>query len=49
ASQQEPVDIDQQKYFVNRSGNPTEPNPTYGQAFRYQPSMSMRLGMEINF
>ncbi len=49
ASQQEAVDIDQQKYFVDRGGNPTTPNPTYGQAYRYQPSMSMRLGMEINF
>src|SRR3972149_9146194 len=26
--------------------NEINPNPTYGQAFRYQPSLSMRLGIE---
>jgi len=47
---QQPVDIDQRRYLAyDENGNPTAPNPTYGQAFRYQPSMSMRLGMEINF
>jgi hypothetical protein len=50
ASQQEPVDIDQLHYFgTDENGNPTDPNPTYGRAYRYQQPMSMRLGMEINF
>ncbi len=47
---QEPVDIDQLHYKAyDNEGNPINPNPTFGQALRYQPSMSMRLGMEINF
>jgi len=49
ASQQEAVDIDQRKYNVDFFGNPTGDNLTYGQAYRYQPAMSMRLGMEISF
>jgi len=50
ASQREPVDIDQLHYFnVDANGNPSDPNPTYGQAYRYQQPMSVRLGMEINF
>jgi len=31
------------------SGNQIAPNPTYGQVKLYQPPMSMRLGMEVNF
>jgi hypothetical protein len=50
ASQREPVDIDQLHYFnVDANGNPFNPNPTYGQAYRYQQPMSIRLGMEVNF
>ena len=49
ASQQKAVDIDQRKYNVDFFGNPTGDNLTYGQAYRYQPAMSMRLGMEISF
>jgi hypothetical protein len=49
ASQLEPVDFDQRKYNVDRSGNPVAPNPDYGQAYGYQQPMSIRLGMEINF
>ena len=50
ASQREAVDIDQQKYLdYDNEGNPTYPNPTYGEAYRYQPSFSMRLGIEVNF
>ena len=49
ASQQKPVDIDQRKYDVDIFGNPTGLSSTYGQAYRYQPSMSVRLGMEVSF
>jgi hypothetical protein len=50
ASQNEVVDIDQQKYLtVDINGNPSNPNHTYGEAFRYQPSMYIRLGMEVSF
>jgi hypothetical protein len=50
ASQREPVDIDQRHYFnADENGNPFNPNPTYGQAFRYQSSMSVRLGIEVSF
>jgi hypothetical protein len=49
ASQQKAVDIDQRKYNVDFFGNPTGDNLTYGQAYRYQPAMSMRLGMEVSF
>jgi hypothetical protein len=50
ASQREPVDIDQLHYFtMDFDGNLSDPNPTYGQAYRYQQPMSMRLGMEVNF
>ena len=50
ASLRKTVDIDQQKYFlIDVNGNPTITNPTYGQAYRYQPSLSLRLGIEVNF
>lgn len=50
ASQRKAVDLDQVKYFgTDESGNPIYPNPTYGEAYRYQPSISMRLGMEVSF
>ncbi len=50
ASQRKEVDIDQRKYFgVDENGEPINPNPTYGQAYRYQPSFSLRLGIEIGF
>jgi hypothetical protein len=50
ASQRQPVDFDQRKYLgYDADGNPTIPNPTYGQAYSYQPLMSVRLGMEVNF
>ena len=50
ASQQEPVDINQFHYWeIDENGNPSRPNSEYGQAYRYQQPMSMRLGMEINF
>jgi len=50
ASQRKPVDIDQRKYLnVDENGSPIDPNPTYGQAYSYQPSMSVRLGVEVDF
>lgn len=50
AGQRKPVDIDQRKYFnIDENGNPYNPNNTFGEAYRYQPSMSLRLGMEVSF
>ena len=49
ASQHKPVDIDQRKFFSDANGNPVVPNPTYGQVYRYQPSFSLRFGIEVNF
>jgi hypothetical protein len=48
ASQRKPVDIDQYRYLIALDGN-FYPSPTYGQVYRYQPAMSVRLGMEVNF
>ena len=48
ASQRRSVDIDQYRYLITLDGNYI-PSPTYGQAYRYQPAMSARLGMEVNF
>jgi hypothetical protein len=49
ASQRKAVDINQQKYLkFDESGDPINPNPNYGQAYRYQPSFSMRLGIEVS-
>jgi len=50
ASQREPVDIEQLKYLnFDENGDPISPNPYYGQAYRYQPSFSLRLGIEVGF
>jgi len=50
ASRLEAVDFVQQHYFViDQNGNPEGLNPNYGMATRYQPPMSMRLGMEVSF
>jgi len=43
------VDIEQRKYILDENGNPVFTNPNYGQAIKYQPSFSLRLGMEVNF
>jgi hypothetical protein len=48
ASQRKPVDIDQYHYYIDPDGN-FIPSPTYGQAYRYQSAMSIRLGMEVSF
>ena len=50
ASQREALDLVQQHYFVvDQNGNPVGLNPNYGVAYRYQPPMSIRLGMEMSF
>jgi hypothetical protein len=50
ASQKKPVDVEQFQYLsVDENGNPILPNPRYGQVYRYQPSMSLRLGLEVSF
>ncbi|MBI4427937.1 MAG: TonB-dependent receptor [Ignavibacteriales bacterium] len=52
ASRREPVDFVQQHYaLVDESGNPNPAslNALYGVARRYQPPMSARLGLELNF
>jgi hypothetical protein len=50
ASQEKPVDFIQQHYYaVDEDGNQTDPNPTYGMPFRFQPPMAVRLGVEVDF
>ena len=50
ASQRQPVYIDQRHYFPNdENGNPDVLNPTYGQAYRYQPPLSVRIGFEVSY
>ncbi|HEX6852041.1 MAG TPA: hypothetical protein VF139_11615, partial [Candidatus Polarisedimenticolaceae bacterium] len=49
-SEREPVDVDQVHYFnADDSGNPINPNPTYGQPTRYFPPTTVRLGLEVSF
>jgi hypothetical protein len=48
ASQRDPVDVSQARGFMDSNGT-FYPHTTYGQAFRYQPPMSVRLGMEASF
>jgi hypothetical protein len=44
------TDFDQIHYrSLDEEGNQSEPNATYGQAISYQPPMSVRIGMEMNF
>ena len=50
ASQQEAVNYDQLHYLnVDEYGNQTDLNPTYGLPTSFQPPMSLRFGMEVNF
>jgi hypothetical protein len=49
ASRRKAVDVDQAYGYVDATGNLVWVNPTYGQAFRYQPPMSVRLGIEMRF
>ena len=48
-SQKKPVAYDMMQYlFADENGNQTDPNPRYG-PIGFQPPMSVRLGMEVNF
>lgn len=50
ASQRKPVDVVQLKFNgIDENGNPIDPYENYGLAYRYQPSFSMRLGVEVGF
>jgi hypothetical protein len=49
-SQKEAVQYNQQHYYdSDASGNQISPNSTYGLPVQFQPPMSVRLGMEVNF
>jgi hypothetical protein len=46
----ESVNIDQVRYLArDENGNPASPNPNYGRTILYQPPMTVRLGMELDF
>jgi hypothetical protein len=50
ASQRKALLYDYVHYFaVDDQGNQTSPNPTYNMATRYQPPMTVRLGLEMDF
>jgi hypothetical protein len=50
ASRRTPVNFEQIHYYnLDENGNNINPNPLYGLASRFQPPMTMRLGMEVNF
>jgi hypothetical protein len=50
ASNKSAVDYDEIKYFnIDEEGNQINTNPNYGQPIRFQPPMSLRLGLEVNF
>ena len=50
ASQKQAVAQDQYHYYgVDENGNPIYPNENYGEPTKFQPPMSVRLGMEVNF
>lgn len=49
-SQRTVVQRDQWHYFTQTAdGQQTDANPAYGMPLRFQPPMSMRLGMELDF
>lgn len=49
-SPRRPVNIVQEQFkSVDQSGNGAGLNPDYGKAYRYQPPMSVRFGMELIF
>jgi len=49
-SPRRPVLLEQLRYTSeDANGNPTNPNPTYGDVLRYQPATQVRLGMELTF
>lgn len=50
ASQRKPVQFVEERYFdIDQNGNGVGPNPSYGKAYRYQPPMAVRLGLEASF
>jgi len=50
ASRRTPLDYDQLRYFsVDGSGNPSDPNPGFGQPVQFQPPMAVRVGAEVAF
>jgi len=49
ASRKSAVDIQQWHGHTDATGQFDYVDPTYGKAFRYQPPMSARLGMEVSF
>ena len=50
ASQQGAVNYDQLHYLnADENGNQIDPNPTYGLPTAFQPPMSLRFGLEVNF
>ncbi len=49
ASQRSVVDVQQGRGYQDASGQIVWFDPTYGQAYRYQPPMSARVGMEVSF
>jgi len=50
ASDKTAADYDQIKYFnMDEEGNQINPNPNYGQPIRFQPPMSLRFGLEVDF
>jgi hypothetical protein len=49
-SPQTVVNYDQVHFFdADASGNQSNPNPGYMQPIQFQPPMSARLGLEVNF
>lgn len=43
-----PVDYDQLRFLtLDEDGNQTDPNPAYDEPTRYQPPMTLRLGLEL--
>jgi hypothetical protein len=48
--QKKAAQIDQQHYLnADADGNQLDSNPNYGVPFQFQPPMSLRLGMEVDF
>jgi carboxypeptidase family protein len=50
ASQRTAIQYDQIHYFaLDQDGKQTDPDPNYLQPIQFQPPMSVRLGIEVNF
>ena len=49
-SPRKPVVLDQLRFAsIDSLGQPSDPNPRYGQPLQYQPPMSVRLGVVVGF